>query len=440
MKAQRRVTRVTCPACGNMFQAEVEQILDIREDPSAKRRVVNGVVNLGECPQCGTRNTFDMPFLYHDPEKELALVYMPMNVGRDDTDRQQIIGDLTSTLMDSLPPEDRKGYLFQPQVFLTMENLRKKILKEDGVTEEMMEEQEAKAELLRRMLDVTSEESLKAMIQENDEQIDETFFYMVSQNLRMAQASGAEKVVQTLSMIQEKLLEFSSEGQAIQARNEKLKDLHEDPNRDKMLKMLIEASDEETREMLITVGRPLVDYLFFQKLTAKIEAASDEEKDRLTALRKEILDVKERLDQEAEKLYRARAELLRDLLTSESPKELAQRRFMEIDEAFINILTNNIRMAEEEGNEQAAQDLRRIWNLIMELVGESLPPELVFFNQIMRAEDEEQIHQILQENKEFITPAMVEAVEDLEAEAREEGQTERADQIAKVLASMKEMV
>jgi hypothetical protein len=219
-----------------------------------------------------------------------------------------------------------------------------------------------------------------------------------------------------------------------------LKDLREDPNRDKMLKMLIEASDEETREMLITVGRPLVDYLFFQKLTAKIEAASDEEKDRLTALRKEILDVKERLDQEAEKLYRARAELLRDLLTSETPKELAQRRFMEIDEAFINILTNNIRMAEEEGNEQAAQDLRRIWNLIMELVGESLPPELVFFNQIMRAEDEEQIHQILQENKEFITPAMVEAVEDLEAEAREEGQTERADQIAKVLASMKEMV
>ncbi len=436
----QRIARVTCPTCGNMFQAQVEQILDVRKDPSAKRRVVNGVVNIGECPQCGTRDTFDLPFLYHDPEKELALVYMPMNIGRDDTDRQKIIGDLTSNLMDSLPAEDRKGYLFQPQVFLTMENLRKKILKEDGVTEEMIEEQEAKADLLRRMLDVTSGEALEAIIKENDDQIDETFFYMVSQNLQMAQASGAEQAAQVLVMVQEKLLEVSSEGQAIRTRNEKMKDLREDPSRDKLLKMLIEASDEKTREMLITIGRPMIDYVFFQKLTAKIEAASNEEKERLTALRKEILDVKDQLDQEAEKLYQARAELLRDLLMSKDPKALAQQRFAEIDEAFINILANNLRMAEEKGDKETLQGLRRIWNMITEMVDKSLPPELRFFNQVMRAEDEEEIKRILQENSEFVTPPMVEAVKNLEAEAREEGQTERAEQLAAVLASMREMV
>lgn len=440
MMAQRTVSRVTCPACGSQFQAPVEQILDTQEDPSAKRRVINGVVNVGECPHCGTRSAFNLPFLYHDREKELALVYMPMEVGRDDADRQKIIGNLTSQVMDSLPPEDRKGYLLQPQVFLTMENIRKKILKEDGVTEEMIEEQEAKAELLRRMLDATSEEALEAMIRENDEQIDDVFFYMVSQNLQMAQASGAEQAVHALASLHETLIEVSSEGQAIQARNEKLEELREEPEREKLLELLIEASDEDTRDMLITYGRPLVDYLFFQQLTAKIEAASAEEKERLTALRKEILDVKERLDQETEQLFQARAELLRDLLLSDNPEELARRRFMEIDEAFLNILTTNIQMAEEEGEEEAAQALRRIWNIIVELVGESLPAEMIFFRQLMSAEDEEQVEQILEANSDLVTPPLIDAVEEMVEDAHEEDRPEAAERFSLVLEKMKAMV
>ena len=86
------LARVTCPGCQNQFQTPVEQVLDVRADPSAKVRMLNGLVNATICPHCGMRGALNLPFLYHDPDKELALVYMPMGAGRDDLERQQAIG------------------------------------------------------------------------------------------------------------------------------------------------------------------------------------------------------------------------------------------------------------------------------------------------------------------------------------------------------------
>ncbi|MCK4470392.1 MAG: CpXC domain-containing protein, partial [Anaerolineae bacterium] len=159
---QVMLARVTCPGCRNPFDTPVEQILDVRDDPSGKIRVLNGLVNVAACPHCGVRGALNLPFLYHDPDNELALLYMPLEAGRSDLERQQAIGKLTSTVMDSLPPEERKMYLLQPQIFLTLENLANKILEADGVTPEMIEQQRARVELLQRMLDSTSDEVLEA--------------------------------------------------------------------------------------------------------------------------------------------------------------------------------------------------------------------------------------------------------------------------------------
>jgi hypothetical protein len=179
------VARVTCPNCQTQFQVPIEQILDVQADPEAKVRVLNGLVNLAVCPNCRTGGTLNLPFLYHDPEKELALVYMPMEAGRDDLQRQQAIGKLTGAVMNSLPPEQRKGYLLQPQVFLTMENLFNRVLEADGVTPEMIAAQKAKADLLKRMIEATSDEVLEAIIKENDEAIDAEFFGILTANFEL---------------------------------------------------------------------------------------------------------------------------------------------------------------------------------------------------------------------------------------------------------------
>jgi hypothetical protein len=439
--SQVLVARVTCPSCRTQFQVPVEQVLDVREDPNAKVRVLNGLVNVASCPQCGTGGALNLPFLYHDPDKELALVYMPMEAGRDDLERQRLIGNLTTTVMNRLPPEERKGYLLQPQVMITQENLTNKILEADGVTPEMMEEQKAKAALLQRLVDATSEEVLEAIIKENDDVIDTDLLRMLEMNLELTQSMGRAADVQKLLALRNKLLDLSSKGRETKARNEVLEMLRADPTRGNLLELLVQTPDKQTRELLIVFGRPLLDYLFFQSLTSRIDAAPDKaEKARLTALRTEVLEIRDRLDEETRALYEERSALLRDLLLSDEPEALARRRFEEMDQAFMNLLAANLEQARSANDKQAAEALQAIWNLALHLMEETLPPGLQLFNRLMTAEDEAEIEQLLQDNRELVTERLVEFMERAEAQMREEEESiETADRLAAVLEKARAM-
>jgi len=428
------VARVNCPSCGSPFQTPIEQVVDVRADPSAKMRVLNGLVNMAVCPQCGTRGTLSLPFLYHDPDKELALIYMPIESGRDNIERQQAIGKLTSAVMDQLPPEERKGYLLQPQEFLTMENLVNKILEEDGVTPEMIEEQKVKAQLLQRMLDATSDEALEAMIRENDAAIDADFLRMLTANLEIAQATGQTADIPRLLAVRNKLIELSSEGQVAKARSEMIEALRTDPTRDNLLELLIQATDEPTRELLVTFGRPLLDYRFFQTLTSRIESENDTgERERLIALRKQVLDVRDRLDRETRALYEERAALLRDMLLSDDPEALARRRSQDIDQAFFNVLAANLEEAQAAGDEQALNSLQAIWGLLLSMMEQTLPPEVRLFNRLMAAEDEAQIDELLHDGRDLVNERLIQLMEETEVNMREEGEAETADHLARVL-------
>jgi len=432
------LARVTCPNCRNPFQSPVEQLLDVRADPGAKMRVLNGLVNVATCPHCGMRGVLSLPFFYHDADKELALVYMPMEVGRDDFERQQAIGKLTSAVMDSLPSEERKGYLLQPQIFLTLENLANKILEADGVTPEMIKEQKARVELLQRMLDIASDEALEVMIKENDASIDASFFRLLGLNLEMAQAAGRAADVQQILALQNRLLELSSEGQVVKARSEMLEALRAQPTRETLLDLLIRAPDESTRGLLVTFGRPLLDYLFFQSLTSRIESAPDKgEQERLLALREEVLTIRDRLNEEARALYEARAGLLRDLLLSDDPETLARRRSLELDEAFFNVLATNLEKARAAGDEQAIRSLQSIWDLILRLTEEVIPPELRLVNRLVAAESDAEVERLLQENRDLVTESLVQFMEDVEASMREKGALEAAERLASVLEKVR---
>ncbi len=435
------LARITCPNCRNQFQTPVEQVLDVRADPGAKSRLLNGLVNMAVCPHCGMYGPLDVPFLYHDPDKELALVYMPMEAGRDDLERQQAIGKFTSMAMNDLPPEERKAYLLQPQVFLTLERLVDQVLEADGITPEMVAEQKARAELLQRMLDTTSDEALEAMVKENDEAIDADFLQMLAMNLEMAQSLGQDANVRLLLTLRDKLLDLSSRGQEIKARGEMVNALRAEPTRDKLLELIIQAPDKQARELLLIFGRPLLDYLFFQSLTSRIESAPDEsERERLIELRSEVLDVRDRLDRETRALYEERSALLRDLLLSDNPEALARQRFQELDPAFFDVLTANLEEAQNAGDRESLRALLAIQGLSLRLMEERLPPEIRLINRLMTAGDDAEVEQMLQENRDLVTEELVRFIEKAEADTREEGTLEAADRLALVLRKAKGMV
>jgi hypothetical protein len=384
-----------------------------------------------------------LPFLYHDPDKEVAYVYMPMEAGGSDVERQQAIGKLTTEVMDSLPPEERKGYLLQPQVFLTMENLTNQLLELEGITPEMIEAQKSKADLLRKMLESESDEALEALIKENETDIDNQFFRLLTVNIQVVESAGQPEALEKLMTLREKLLELTSLGQKIQGQEQALQALRADPTRETMLKLLINAPNAEAREVLVVFGRPLVDYIFFQQLTACIDKTFEkEEKERLIALRKELLNVRERLDEEARAAIEDRANLLRDLLLSSAPENLARRRLTELDQTFLNVLTTQLQDARDEGNEEAAKALQEIWELVMRLSEETLPPVMRLLNRLMTIQDEKEIEEILRTNRALVTPQFVELLEQASDGVREDKDApqEAAQQLTRVLEMVKRVL
>jgi len=447
MSEQRfvKVAHVTCPNCQNRFQAQVEQVIDVKETPQAKSRVINGAINVGRCPHCQWQGSLNVPFLYHDPEKELALVFMPMQTAQGDMERQQAIGKLTREAMDTLPAEERKAYLLQPQVFLSQDNLIDKVLKAEGVTEEMMEKQQAKSDLLRRMLDTESEEALEAMIEANNEIIDEDTFTMLEMGMQSVASMGQEQALANMQRVYGKLTELTTVGQEVKKRSDILQKYQEEPSRETLLEGLIELDDEETRELLVRIGRPAMDYQFFQLFTSRINEAEDKEtKQRLKDLRKEILQVRDAVDEEMQEALQARSEFLRDILTSETPEQTLRQRFEEVDQLFISVLMSNIEMARSEGSTEAVQALESLLAMITEIREEALPPAIRLLNHAMRAETDEQAIEILEKSRQVVSQEFVailqnvsQRLEDSLNELKEEGE-EAEESTEEEVAEVKE--
>ncbi len=438
--AQRLMARVTCPNCRQTFGMPLEQILDVEMDPSAKARLLAGQINLAVCPACGFASILEVPFIYHDPRKELALIYMPMAAGRTDMERQQAIGALSRAVMSTLPQEQRKSYLFNPQVFLSYESLVNRVLEADGITPEMVQAQRDRADLLKRLLAASTPEERMALIQENEAMLDEGFFRILSFNLEQANAMGMTDALQQLMEVRTLLLEQTAVGRKLAARSRALQALQAEPTREKLLDLLVEAEDPTTRAVLVTFGQPLVDYLFFQKLTRRIESETDEEKrKRLEALREEVMGVREQIRAQAREEVRAKLQLLRDLLTSEQPELLARRRLMDLDDLFLNVLASEMEGAQQAGDRETLSRLQEVWQLVIRILQEQVPPELRLLTELVEAPDEEAMRQVLETNSRMLTDSFLALLERVvqDMQARREEVAQKAARALELARTMK---
>ncbi|HDQ74198.1 MAG TPA: hypothetical protein ENN19_19200 [Chloroflexi bacterium] len=437
------MARVNCPNCQKQFQAPIEQVVDVRVDPNAKARLLNGLINVISCPHCNMGGALNLPFLYHDPENELALIYMSMEAGRDNVERQKAIGQLTQQAMDSLPPEERKGYLLQPQEFLSVENLIKKVLEVDGITPEMIEARQEQAQLLREMIEIAAdEEALESLIRENEERVNEDLLQMVAANRRMLETIDEQgEAIKILDTLYDKLLALTAAGQKLSKRQDILDALQEKPNREKLLALLIQAPDEETREILMVIGLPLLDYQFFRALTDSIESASnDEERKRLEALRKEILDTRDQIQEQTKGFYEKRINFVQDLLASENPEWLARYRYQEIDQGFFEVLRGFLESAQEQGKPEFFERLKQIWNIVIKLVREQQPPTLVLLDLLLDAEGDEALDALLSENENLLSADLLEYAEAIEQNMREEDQINMANRMAFVAEKIRQRI
>src|SRR5690554_3440112 len=114
-KRENMLHQINCPRCSSPITVDVYQVVDAQRTPELKYALLNGQLNAFVCPNCGLAGQMASPLLYHDSEHELFMVYVPMELNMSRVEQERLIGQMVKQVMDSLPPEARRGYMLQPQ-------------------------------------------------------------------------------------------------------------------------------------------------------------------------------------------------------------------------------------------------------------------------------------------------------------------------------------
>ncbi|HOD03430.1 MAG TPA: CpXC domain-containing protein [Anaerolineaceae bacterium] len=420
-------TRTACPRCRTPLLAEVEQVVDVAVDPQAKQRLLSGSLNVIECQNCGYSGMLATPLVYHDPEKELLLTYFPPELGLPINEQERVMGPLISQVVNQLPAEKRKAYLLRPQLMLTFETLLNRVLEADGITREMIEDQQKRLNLLRRLLSTTQSETRVEIIKQEEALIDENFFALLGQIGESAVHNNEQQMAQALMMLQQELLENTELGRKLKERAEETQAAIQSLQaasqagltREKLLDLIVEAPTETRRAALVGMARSGLDYQFFQILSDRIEAAAGLQREQLTALRDQLLEMTKAIDAEVQTQVQAAEDLLNSLVTAENIEAATEEHLPEFNDFFINVLKAELQAAQQKGDQDRLEKLQRV---VMVLQHASARPEMELVEKLVSAGTDEARRTVLQANAEMVTPEFLEILNRLAVQSEAEGQ------------------
>ena len=436
-------TTLACPRCGHRFPAIVEQILDVGRDPQVKSRFLSGRVNMVACPNCGHTLGVGTPLLYHDPNKDLLIIHIPMELNISPAERENIIGDLTRRLTNGIPPEKRRAYLLQPKQALTLPGMIDMILDADGITREMREAQREKVRVMEMFLQV-SPENWPQVAQEQAAHLDSEFLDMLLTLAENASATGREDMAEGLTVLYSFLLENTPAGQEVlstlRKREEtvrevadRLQKIGSKLTRQDFMAMVLEYADDADRlQALVGLMRPAFDYTFFQELSGRIESASGQERERLTHLRDHLLELTRAIDQQTQTVLQRAADTLRVIVNSEDIDAAIRPRLELIDDTFLAVLQANIQAAEDAGDEKTKERLELVLDRVLEALREAAPPPLRLINDVLSAESEDEARRLIQEQAAGFGPEFLSIMDAIALDLEQAGRREQAEQLRRL--------
>lgn len=420
-------TRINCPNCKQPITADIQQLFDVGEDPSAKSRLLSGMANLVQCGFCGYQGALATPIVYHDPEKELLLTHIPPEVGLPRDEAERLLGVLTKQVVDRLPPEKRKAYLLTPQAHLTMQGLVERILEADGITKEMIKAQQDKLELLQKLSSSEDANVRQEILKENEGLVDADLFNILARLRETASVTGDQESTKQLDDIRYLLIENTEFGRRVKQQTEEveaavksLQEAGQELTRDVLLDLVIDAPNDVRLSALVSLARPGMDYSFFQMLTERIERTEGDEKERLVALREKLLDLTHQIDQELEARSRQAQQLLNQILQADDVNDAIQKNAPQIDEFFIQAVQGTLEEVRKSGDLETISKLNQINDVIRE--ASAPPPEIQFIEELLEASDEDARQQLIDANQEKITPEFFQMLSGMMAQVLESDQ------------------
>ncbi len=425
-------TQINCPNCNSSYVAEIYQIIDVGQNPQLKHMFLNGQLNLAQCSVCGAATRVTTPLLYHDPEHELFMVHVPMEMGLQHSEQEKLIGQLVRQAMDSLPPEQRRGYMLQPQTVMSMQSFLEQVLATEGVTPEMIARQKEQTELLQVLLsaDQNVEDQL---IHDREDEIDGTFFAMLTSVLEAAERAGQESQVLKLINLRAKLYRKTEYGKRLERQQKALYLFSRDVKKagdltpSLLLKHVMANRDDDlVVQALVSSGQQAFNYQFFVLLTEKIDKREKAgvNADELMALREKLVVLQETYEKQTREMLAGAQKVLGEILEADDKEAVIRANLDHLDDAFMTLLSLSLTQAEEQGDSAGAAALFTVQQLVINEFEKQAPPEIQLINNLLRMEGEEEKRQLLEENAQLVKPELLEVIRAIEAEAGGSGNNE----------------
>ena len=419
-------TQISCPRCRQIIAANVEQLFDVTHEPAAKQRLLSGQSNHARCPHCGYDGRLATPVVYHDNEKELLLTYFPPELGMPVNEQEKLMGPLIKQVVDRLPLEKRKGYLFKPQANFTYESMLETILNKDGISSEMIKSQQERVLLIEKLIQMTSADARLELIKQNEKNIDEQFFGLFSRIAQNAMQSGQEPIARALIELQKQLLEETAFGRQLkesvaemEAATKVLQDAGKSLTRELLLDFVIAAPSEARIRAYVSLARGGMDYVFFQNLSEKIEQAATEEKTRLESIREKLLGFVADVDKQLEARFKQAQEFVENILNQEDVEKATQENIEAFTQDAAEVVNQLLRQASESNDYTRMGKLQKMVQVLQS--ASAPPPEIAFIEQLLQTPDEAAVEQMLSENEEIVNQQFVDALSGLIAQIESQG-------------------
>ena len=438
-------TQIACPRCRQMITANIEQLFDVTQDPQAKQRLLGGASNMARCPHCGYQGRLATPIVYHDNEKELLLTFFPPDLNMPLNEQERLIGPMIKQVTDRLPPEKRKAYLLKPVANLTYESMIQTILSKDGITPEMLKEQQDRVQVIERLLQASSADVRSELIKQNLNLFDEQFFALFSRLAQSAAGSGQEPVARAMVDLQNQLLEETEFGRnlkesvgELEAATKALQEVGQGLTREKLLDIVLQSANDARLRAYATIARGGMDYQFFQLISEKIDKASGDEKARLESIREKLLDFTNEIDKQLEARYKQAQDFVDSLLAQDDIVKAVRDNLNNFTQDAVDVVNQMLRQASEKNDYTRMGKLQKMVEILREV---STPPEVAFIEQLLDAPDDGTLDKMLDANKDLLNDQFMEALIGLVAQvdqASEQGNPEAkalSEKLSKVYKS-----
>jgi hypothetical protein len=431
-------TQISCPRCRKPVVAQIEQLFDVTSDPGAKQRLLGSISNFAVCQSCGYNGPLATPIVYHDSSKELLLTFFPGELGMAVNDQEKLIGPLITQVSNRLSPEKRKAYLLRPQSFLTYQSLIERVLGADGITPEMIKEQQKRVSVMERLLAAASSEVRSEIIKDNATLFDSDFFAIFSRLMEGAHSASQEQAVTTMNEIQKQLFSETEYGRKIALQTNEIQEAvktlqsaGKSLDRERLLDILIEAPNDDRLNALVSFTRPGLDYVFFQSLTERLEKCVGEDRKKLDLLREKLLEITRKIDLRTEDEFKRADALLNTLLSSEDVLRATSEHLNEMNDAFVQALNRSLQDANKKNDLVLMPKLQQIVSVLQQ--ASAPPPELALLEEMLETQDDDALIKLIETRAAEITPEFNSLVASVISRTEEQASGDPSSEDAKML-------